>query len=219
MEEIFRKAFIGFAVTAVLVVIYWEKVRKDFQLLRTDRRKWLYLKWKNWGEPILIALVLALFIRTFFVQAFKIPTGSMKPTFMENDRILVDKLTYRFKSPKRGDIIVFKYPADTKKDFVKRLIGFGGETIEIKNGSAYVNGIKVQEPDSIVRNYYYNRNDWAYGKEGQKILVPEGHFFALGDNSAQSSDSRNWGFIPRNYLKGRAILVYWPPTRIRLIKN
>lgn len=217
--EIVRKLVIGLVVTLAVVIIYWKKITEDFVLLRTDRKKWLYWKWKNWGEPILIALILALFIRTFFVQAFKIPTGSMRPTFMESDRILVDKLTYRFRSPGRGDIIVFKYPADKKKDFVKRLVGFGGETIEIKNGSVYVNGQRVEEPNSIVKNYYYNRNDWPYGREGQRIRIPENAFFVLGDNSAQSSDSRNWGFVPRDYLKGRAILVYWPPSRVRLIKN
>ncbi len=217
--EIVRKLLIYGAIGLALLGIYWKKIMEDLELFRTDRRKWLYEKWKNWGEPILIALVLALFIRTFFVQAFKIPTGSMKPTFMENDRILVDKLTYRFKLPRRGDIIVFKYPVDTKKDFVKRLIAFGGESVEIKNGGVFINGNRVEEPNSIVKNYYYNRNDWPYGKEGQKFTVPQSHLFALGDNSAQSSDSRNWGFVPRPYLKGRAILIYWPPSRIRLIKN
>jgi signal peptidase I len=217
--ELARKILIGVVIAAVLVIINWRKIVADLSLFATDRRKWLYLKWKNWGEPILVAVVLALFIRTFFVQAFKIPTGSMRPTFMENDRILVDKLTYRFRAPRRGDIIVFKYPADKKKDFVKRLVGFGGETIEIKDGSVYVDGKKVEEPASVVANYYYNRNDWMYGQEGQKISLPENTFFVLGDNSAQSSDSRSWGFVPRGYLKGRAILIYWPPSRIRWIKQ
>ncbi len=217
--EILRNVSIVLAVLSALVIINWRKIKEDIILFRSDKKKWLYFKWKDWGEPILIALVLALFIRTFFVQAFKIPTGSMRPTFLENDRILVDKLTYRFKQPQRGDIIVFKYPADTKKDFVKRLIGFEGETIEIKNGSIYINGKKLEEPNNIIKNYYYNRNDWPYGKEGEKILVPRGDFFVLGDNSAQSSDSRNWGFVPQSHLKGRAILIYWPPSRVRLIKN
>jgi len=216
--EILRKVLIYGAVALALIVIYWKKILEDISLFRTDRRQWLYDKWKNWGEPIVIALILALFIRTFFVQAFKIPTGSMKPTFMENDRILVDKLTYRFKLPQRGDIIVFKYPADTKKDFVKRLIAFGGETVEIKNGSVYIGGKRIEEPEGIVRNYYYNRNDWPYGREAQQFTVPDNQFFALGDNSAQSSDSRNWGFVPKSYLKGRAIMIYWPPSRVRLIK-
>lgn len=219
MTELARKFLIYGAIALAVIAIYWKKIIEDIALFRTDRKKWLYDKWKNWGEPILIALVLALVIRTFLVQAFKIPTGSMKPTFMENDRILVDKLSYRFKEPHRGDIIVFKYPVDTKKDFVKRLIAFGGETVEIKNGSVFVNGKRVEEPNTIVKNYYYNRNDWPYGREGQKFTVPQAHLFALGDNSAQSSDSRNWGFVPRNYLKGRAIVIYWPPSRVRLIKN
>lgn len=217
--EIIRKLVIGLLIVMALVLIYWRKIIEDLALFRADRRKWLYVKWKNWGEPILIALVLALFIRTYFVQAFKIPTGSMRPTFMESDRILVDKLTYRFRPPRRGDIIVFKYPADKKKDFVKRLVALGGETVEIRKGSAYINGKRIEEPYGIVKNYYYHRNDWPYGREGQKIKVPEDSFFVLGDNSAQSSDSRYWGFVPQDYLKGRAILIYWPPSRIRLIKE
>ncbi|MBI4549705.1 MAG: signal peptidase I, partial [Candidatus Omnitrophica bacterium] len=94
-----------------------------------------------------------------------------------------------------------------------------GERVEIKNGSIYIGGKRLREPAAIVRNTYYNRDDWPYGKEDQVIEVPEDMFFVLGDNSAQSSDSRNWGFVPKDNLKGRAVLIYWPPTRVRVIKN
>ena len=93
---------------------------------------------REWLESLLIALVLALVIRAFVVQAFKIPTGSMRPTLLEGDRILVNKFLYKFKEPSRGDVIVFKYPEDKKKDFIKRLIAVGGETVEIKNGGIYI---------------------------------------------------------------------------------
>lgn len=217
--ETARNIMIALAVLGLWAVLRWEKIREDLDLFRRERKKWLYLKWKNWGEPILVAVMLALFIRTFFIQAYKIPTGSMRPTFLENDRILVDKVSFRFRGPKRGEVVVFKYPEDPKKDFVKRLIAFGGENVEIKNGSLWINGTRIDEPASITRNYYYNRDDWMYAKEGQIISVPPEHYFVLGDNSAQSSDSRNWGFVPKKNMKGRAAFIYWPIPRIKIIKD
>ncbi len=180
--------------------------------------KWQYLI-KEWIEPILLAILLALIIRTFFFQAYKIPTGSMRPTLMENDRVLVNKFIYHFHEPKRSDIIVFRYPGDGKKrDFIKRLVGLPGDEIEIKQGKIYIDGESFPE-DSVFRKfYYYNREDWEYGGEDKKILVPENSFFVLGDNSAQSSDSRNWGFVKRKELIGKAFMIYWPPKRIRLVK-
>ncbi|HNV86569.1 MAG TPA: signal peptidase I [Candidatus Omnitrophota bacterium] len=216
--EIARNVLIGMAVLLIWAVIRRDRIREDIRFFRRDRRQWLYLKWKNWGEPILIAVVLALFIRAFIVQAYKIPTGSMRPTFLENDRILVDKLSYRFREPKRGEIIVFKYPEDPKKDFVKRLIGFGGETVEISKGNVLIDGKRVEEPD-ITKNYYYNHNDWTYGKEHEVIPIPKDYYFVLGDNSAQSSDSRNWGFVPKKNLKGKAMLIYWPIPRVKIIRD
>lgn len=171
---------------------------------------------KEWVEPIIIAVILALIIRTFVVQAFKIPTGSMRPTLIEGDRILVNKFIYKFKEPKRGDVIVFVSTEDKKKDFIKRLIGLPGEKIEISNGAILVNG-KAVDSDSVIRErYYYNRGD--YGKEDEVLQVPEDAYYALGDNSISSRDSRYWGFLPKKYLIGKAFLIYWPPTRIRLIK-
>ncbi|MBI5124365.1 MAG: signal peptidase I, partial [Candidatus Omnitrophica bacterium] len=162
---------------------------------------------REWAESILIALIIALFIRTFIVQAFKIPSGSMIPTFEIGDRIFVNKFIYgaripftdtrlpALRQPQRGDIIVFISPEVPKKDFVKRLIALEGETVEIKNGNIHVNGKEIEGPMSIRSNYYYNRGD--YGKENASIKVPEDHYFALGDNSANSRDSRYWGFIPK----------------------
>ncbi|HXV28529.1 MAG TPA: signal peptidase I, partial [bacterium] len=112
--------WIPLVVLAVLI-LYRRKIVEEWRFFRTERKEWVREKWKNWGEPFLIAAVLAVLIRTFIVGPYKIPTGSMRPTFMEGDRIFVDKLSYRFQAPKRGDILVFKYPKDKKKDFVKRL--------------------------------------------------------------------------------------------------
>ena len=182
---------------------------------------------REWIESIVVAFLLAMIIRAFVVQAFKIPTGSMRPTLLEGDLILVNKFIYGAKIPftnsrlpafsqlKRGDIVVFIYPDDRKKDFIKRLIGFPGETVEIKNGTIYINDKPLLEP-MFNQRYYYNRGDLAV--EGQKIVVPAGKFFVLGGNSASSKDSRYWGFVPWENILGQAMLVYWPPQRIRIIK-
>ncbi len=182
---------------------------------------------KEWVESIVIAFILAMFIRTFVIQAFKIPTGSMRPTLLEGDIIMVNKFLYgakvpftdlrlpKVREPKRGDVVVFIYPEDTKKDFIKRLIAFGGETVEIKDGTVYINDKPLVSP-MFNQRYYYNRGDFA--AENGKITVPEGNYFVLGDNSASSHDSRYWGFVPKKNLLGEAILIYWPPQRIRIIK-
>ena len=182
---------------------------------------------REWVESIVIAFVLAMIIRTFVVEPFKIPTGSMRPTLLEGDIILVNKFIYgakipfidfrlpTVKPPKRGDVIVFIYPEDPKKDFIKRLIATEGETVEIRNGRIYINDEPLLEPLFSQREYY---NKGKFGKEGLKILVPKDSYFVLGDNSSSSQDSRYWGFVPRKNILGEAILIYWPPQRIRIVK-
>ena len=198
----------------------------------------------EWVDSIVIALILAAFIRTYFVQPFKIPSGSMRMTLIEGDRLFFNKLRYgpkvlpeflavRFRDqvhvpewlakarfpglskPKRGDIIVFVFPEDRKRDFIKRLIAFGGETVEIKNGKIYINDTVVDEPR--IRNFYYY-NYGPYGEKGIKTVVPQGYYFALGDNSNSSHDSRYWGFIPEDYVIGRAEFIFWPLSRVRTLK-
>jgi len=117
--------------------------------------------------------------------------------------------------PKRGEVVVFVYPEDKKKDFIKRLVGLPGETIEIKSGTIYINDRPVEEP-IFKRIYYYNRGDFA--AEGQKITIPKDCYFVLGDNSNSSKDSRYWGFVPKENLLGLAWVVYWPIQRMRIIK-
>jgi len=182
---------------------------------------------REWIEALAVAAFLAFcVIRPFVVQAFKIPTGSMRPTLLEGDLILVNKFIYgakvpftkyrlpKLREPKRGDVIVFIYPEDKKKDFIKRLVGLPKDIIEIKSGTIYVNDEPLLDP--VFRRYYYNRGDLA--KEGEKIVVPENSFFVLGDNSGSSKDSRYWGFVPGDNILGKAIVIYWPPQRIRAIK-
>lgn len=188
-------------------------------------QNWKAVLW-DWTESIVVALILALIIRTFVIQAFKIPTGSMRQTLLEGDAILVNKFIYgvkipftdwrlpAFKKPQRGDVVVFIYPEDPKKDFIKRLVATEGETVEIKKGSIYINDKPLVDP--VFRStFYYNMGSMAPGK---KITVPKDSYFVLGDNSNSSQDSRYWGFVPHKNMLGQAFVVYWPPFRIRLIK-
>jgi signal peptidase I len=171
---------------------------------------------KEWVEPIVIAVVLALIIRTFVVQAFKIPTGSMRTTLIEGDRIMVNKFIYKFTQPKRGDVIVFVSPEDRKKDFIKRLVGLPNETVQISNSAVLINNAPLEAGSAVNKQHYYNRGD--FGAEGQIIKIPNDAYYVLGDNSISSRDSRYWGFMPKKYLLGKAFLIYWPPNRIGLIK-
>jgi signal peptidase I len=184
-------------------------------------------KIKEWIESIIIAFLLAMVIRSFVVQAFKIPTGSMRPTLLEGDLILVNKFIYGARvpftdarlpalaEPQRGDIIVFIFPGDRKKDFIKRLVGLPGDAVEIKRGTIYINDKPVLDA-AFSQRYYYNRGDYAM--ENKKISVPKDSYFVLGDNSGSSMDSRYWGFVPKKDLLGKAMIIYFPPQRIRLIK-
>ena len=172
---------------------------------------------KEWANSIIVALILTLIIRTFVVQAFKIPSGSMRPTLLEGDKLFVNKYIYRFDPPHRGDIIVFKYPVDMKKDFIKRLVGLPGETVEIRDGKITVDGQVLTDPASFGKFYYYNHD--PYGGPDEKVHVPENAYFVLGDNSANSQDSRFWGFVPKKNILGKAVFRWWPPKRIGPIRG
>jgi signal peptidase I len=174
-------------------------------------------------EAIVIAVVLALFIRSFVVQAFKIPSGSMEPTLLIGDHILVNKFIYGikipfiekkfvcFKQPKRGDVIVFIYPVDPSKDFIKRVIGVAGDTIHIKNKKIYINGKLFNDNFG----YYSDHriiNEWGKGLNRDNYgpeKVPSNCLFVMGDNRDKSYDSRFWGFVDINKVKGKAFLIYW----------
>jgi len=172
-------------------------------------------------EAIVVAVVLALFIRTFVVQAFKIPSGSMKPTLQIGDHILVNKFIYGVKlpftgmtiipvkTPKRGDIIVFKFPEDPDKDFIKRVVGIAGDVIEGRDKKIYVNG-KLQHHDyaihtdpDIESGSFQPRDNFG------PVTVPEGSLFVMGDNRDHSYDSRFWGFVDLKAVKGKAFIIYW----------
>ncbi len=169
----------------------------------------------------MVALILALFIRTFVVQAFKIPSGSMEPTLEIGDHILVNKFLYGikipftswnllpFQNPKRGDVVVFIYPLDRDKDFIKRVVGVAGDTVRIVNKKLYLNGAEVTDRHAVYKE------DTIFPGEMQKrdnfgpITVPPGMIFVLGDNRDRSLDSRFWGFVPLNDVRGKAFIIYW----------
>ena len=176
---------------------------------------------REYIEAILIALLLALFIRAYIIQAFKIPSGSMIPTLLVGDHILVNKFIFGtnvpfsdkhflvLKRPEKGDIIVFKYPEDPKKDFIKRVIATEGDLLESKDKVIYVNGKTVMEPYT----YHSDRNIRPRGNDVRDnfgpLVVPPNKIFAMGDNRDQSYDSRYWGFVDAKDVKGKALIIYW----------
>jgi signal peptidase I len=186
-------------------------------------------KWwlREYFESILVAVVLALFIRTFVVQAFKIPTGSMEENLLIGDHLLVNKLVFgptassveRWLLPvgviERHDVIVFKYPEMPDRDFIKRVIGLPGETVELKQKKVYIDGKPLDEPFVHFLEPPGGGSEFAevtsldvrenYGP----VTVPPDQYFVMGDNRDNSQDGRYWGFLPRDYVKGRALIIYW----------
>lgn len=154
---------------------------------------------------LLIPLLVSAALRTYVVQAYKVPGASMMPSLLIGDYFLVDKHTYRTSEPKRGEVIVFPFPEDTGRDFVKRLVAVGGDTVEIRNKKLYVNDREQLEPYKIHTDRRMQERRDNIGP----ITVPQGQLFFLGDNRDHSYDSRFWGFVPRDSIKGRAISCYW----------
>jgi signal peptidase I len=177
---------------------------------------------REYLESIVVAVILALFIRTFAVQAFKIPTGSMEPNLLIGDHLLVNKLVYSpslapwedalfGKKPiQRGHVVVFKYPEEPWRDFIKRVIGLPGETVEVRGQQVLVNGRPIDDPYA---HWTPRRTDdpesVSFHDGWGPQVVPPGHLLVLGDNRDNSRDSRFWGFLPIDQVKGRALLVYW----------
>ncbi len=179
---------------------------------------------REYFESIVIAVILALFVRTWVVQAFKIPTGSMENNLLIGDHLLVNKFVFGptmtgidrallpVRDIRRGDIVVFKFPDEPERDFIKRVIGLPGDTLELKAKKVYINGQPLDEPyvhfltpastgGEVTSAYVRER----YGP----VTVPDGQYFVMGDNRDNSQDSRYWGFLPRHYVKGKALMIYW----------
>lgn len=174
-------------------------------------------------EAIIIAVIIAMFIRTFILQAFKIPSGSMLETLQIGDQILVNKFIYGVKipftngkilipvkDPKKGDIVVFIYPEDITKDFIKRVVGTGGDTIEIKNKQVYVNDTLAEgKPYAIHKDNKVYPGRYSPRDNLEKFTVPENKLFVMGDNRDNSHDSRFWGFVDLTAVRGKALIIYW----------
>jgi len=176
---------------------------------------------REYAEAIIIAILLALVIRAFVVQAFKIPSGSMKPTLLIGDHILVSKFIYGVKipyfrktlipvrDPKRGEIIVFIYPEDRSKDFIKRVIGVGGDTIEIRNKKIFLNGMPYEDKYGVYVDGFVIPGAIQPRDNFGPVTVPKGSVFTMGDNRDQSYDSRFWGFVDLKDVMGKAYVIYW----------
>jgi len=182
---------------------------------------------REYFESIVIAVILALFIRTFVVQAFKIPTGSMENNLLIGDHLLVNKFVFgptetaleRAVLPtgtiKRRDIIVFKYPEEPDRDFIKRVIGLPGETVEVREKKVYINGTALDEPyvhflaPPSTNSEFHEVTSFDVRERFGPVTVPADQYFMMGDNRDNSADSRYWGFLRRDYIKGKALVIYW----------
>ncbi len=191
-------------------------------------------QFRDTSQAVIIAIVLALIIRTFVVQAFKIPSPSMEDTLLIGDHILVSKFAYGIQIPrpamisvfgmrvpffetrlvnvwggvKRGDIIVFRFPGDRRKDYIKRAIGLPGDTVEVRDRVIYINGEPIKDPYAVHKGNMYG-NSTEEGDNFGPYLVPAGRIFAMGDNRENSYDSRFWGTLPMRDIKGRAFIIYF----------
>jgi signal peptidase I len=158
---------------------------------------------------IIVAVILAWIIKMVIVQPFFIPSGSMEPTFYAGDHVLVNKFIYYFTEPKSKDVIVFEYPVDPSKDFIKRVIAVGGDKVKVEVGKVFVNGKELNEP------YVPEKKD---SSNYSPRKVPKENVFVMGDNRTSSFDSRFWGFLPGKKIIGKAFFIYWPINRIGFVR-
>ncbi|HEX8965134.1 MAG TPA: signal peptidase I [Patescibacteria group bacterium] len=168
-------------------------------------------------QSILIAASIFLVIYLFFFRPFQVTGLSMYPNFQDKEYVLTNLISLRFGNPVQGDVVVFKAPPSPDKDFIKRVIGIAGDTVMVKNGDVYVNGQKLDESGylkSDVKTYA-----GAFLQEGQAVTVPQGEYFVMGDNRPESSDSREWGFVPQANLIGKSFFVYWPVNDMGFVSN
>jgi len=176
---------------------------------------------REYYEAILVAFILALFVRTFVFENFKIPSGSMMDNLLIGDHLVVNKLIFArhmpsllhrslpYREPRRGDVVVFKYPNEPRRDFIKRCVAVAGDRVEVRSKQLIINGDPVDEPYVIFKGDPAGRSAGLPGDNYGPRVVPEGTIFCMGDNRDNSLDSRFWGPVPLSYVKGRAVLIYW----------
>ncbi len=213
--------------------------RKKKDLIEEESGKSRKSKLREYFESLIIAIILALFVKTFVIQTFQIPTGSMEDNLLIGDHIIVNKLIYGPEIPllqaimpmrkiERGDVVIFKYPGNVKQDYVKRVIGLPGETVRIIGHQIYIDGVPIEELGMDEDSYTFQWRradteraagigaDTSYDPETSPSAkavethqVPQDHYFMMGDHRSISRDSRDWGTVPRDYITGRAMLIYW----------
>ncbi|GAB4112401.1 MAG: signal peptidase I [Candidatus Caldatribacteriota bacterium] len=181
------------------------KNKKDYpnSKVSTKRKKSMI---RELLETVISAGIIAFFIITFIGQVTVVKGASMEPTLHDRERLIANKISYRFESPQRGEIIIFKPPFPTNRNYIKRIIGIPGDKIQIINGIVYVNDKQLEEPYVEYQSY----------ENLSTVIVPEDSYFVLGDNRPNSSDSRYWGFVPRKNIIGKTWVLFWPPNRIRI---
>ena len=169
----------------------------------------------SWFRDLIFSVLIAVVLIVFIYQPVKVEGTSMMPTLTDQERIFINKFTYRFGlgSIARGDTVVFWYPQDTSKSYIKRVIGVPGDRVRVEGGMVYVNGSALVE--SYVPPENRDSNSW---RDGEEQVVPEGKYFVLGDHRNQSSDSRMWGYVPRDNIYGKAVFVYWPLDKMGRVR-
>ena len=185
------------------------ETRTDEEMPEEEKKSGFWDGVKELLRIVVFAFILAMLLRTFVVEGRVIPSGSMLPTIQLQDRVLVNKFIYRFTEPQRGDIIVFEPPLDSKDDYIKRVIGLPGDTVEVRDRKLYVNEQELYEP--YTKEEFIN---YAFGP----YTVPEGTVFVMGDNRNGSYDSHAWGPLPVENIKGKAFCMYWPIQHWKLLK-
>jgi len=201
--------------------------RKDHEETQEKSNRNIF---QEYSEAFVVAVILAVLIRALFVQAFKIPSSSMEPTLLVGDHILVNKFIYgvripftdkrwpRFKDPKVGDVIVFIYPEDRTKDFIKRIVAVGGDTVEIRDKQVFVNGASVVNPHARYSSTAPLPRELSPKDNFGPVQVPPDHLFVMGDNRDFSQDSRFWGFVPVWDVRGEAFLIYYSALEFPLVR-
>ncbi|PLX80118.1 MAG: signal peptidase I [Desulfuromonas sp.] len=202
--------------------LFGKKPPEENQVIK-PKKPW----YREYGEALIIAGILAIILRTFVIQAFKIPSGSMEETLLIGDHLLVNKFIYgsqvplfddrilRIRHPERGDVIVFEFPGDADKsyfnrrDFIKRVVGTPGDKVEVRNKKVFVNGERLAFEQEIHRDPNIVGPGYGPRDNMPMVTVPPESYFVMGDNRDQSFDSRFWGFVPENNIKGLAFIKYW----------
>jgi signal peptidase I len=164
----------------------------------------------GWLRDLVVSIVIAALIIVFLYQPVKVEGTSMMPWLTDQERIFINKFVYKFEDIQRGDVVVFWYPMDTSKSYIKRVVGLPGEAVKIVNGSVYIDGKLLDEP--------YVVTDYTDQQSYPVVKVEPEHFYVLGDHRNSSNDSRSWGTVPREYIYGKAVLVYWPVDKFKVLK-